>query len=41
MITTKMAAAYHDELAQQIFRRDQECSALVEALVQGRVTATV
>jgi hypothetical protein len=43
MFTTEMASSYRDAMTEQILRRDQEQSALVEALVSGRVadTATV
>ncbi len=43
MFTTEMASAYRDAMTEQILTRDQERSALVEALVSGSVadTATV
>ena len=43
MFTTEMASSYRDAMTEEILRRDQERSALVEALVCGRVadTATV
>ena len=43
MFTTEMATSYRDAMTEQILRRDQERSALVEALVSGSVadTATV
>ena len=43
MFTTEMASSYRDAVTEQILRRDQERSALVEALVSGSVadTATV
>jgi hypothetical protein len=43
MFTTEMATSYRDAMTDQILRRDQERSALVEALVSGSVadTATV
>jgi PucR C-terminal helix-turn-helix domain/GGDEF-like domain len=40
MFTTEMATSYRDAMTEQILRRDQERSALVEALVQGSVTDT-
>jgi hypothetical protein len=41
--TGEMATAYRDAMTEQIVRQDQERSALVEALVQGKVadTATI
>ena len=43
MFTTEMTSSYRDAMTEQILRRDQERSALVEALVSGGVadTATV
>jgi hypothetical protein len=43
VFTGEMATAYRDAMTEQIVRQDQERSALVEALVQGKVvdTATV
>jgi hypothetical protein len=43
MFSTEMASAYRDAMTEQILTRDQERSALVEALVSGSVadTATV
>ena len=43
LFTTELATAYRDALAEQVRRQDQERSALVQALLDGRIadTATV
>jgi hypothetical protein len=43
LFTTELATAYRDAMAEQVLRQDQTRSALVEALLEGRIgdTATV
>ena len=43
LFSTELATAYRDAMAEQVLRQDQARSALVEALLEGRIadTATV